>query len=345
MHEARLYKSLEEGAVQCLACRQGCRIAPGKTGICGVRKNIDGKLFLTVYGQPVAVQIDPIEKKPLYHFLPGTEIFSLGTVGCNFACSFCQNWDISQFGKKKTLDTDLSFLQQKPSSELTPHDIVERCVENNIPSIAFTYNEPTIFAEYAADVMKLAKPAGIRGVFVSNGYESEQALDYLDGWIDAYNIDLKAFNEVFYQRICKARLKNVLQTIASIHRRGNWLELTTLLIPGENDSVSELNLLTKFIASLSADIPWHVSAFHPDYQMQEKRGTSYTSMEKAFEIGRKAGLKYIYLGNTEHLEHSHTFCAGCGLKLIERSFLNTERNIMHNGGCPECGMPVSGIWQ
>lgn len=242
---------------------------------------------MLVRGRPVAVHLDPIEKKPLYHFLPGSWIYSIGTVGCNFRCRFCQNWDISQEKEivGKSLDT---------------REIVDYCVKNKIPSIAFTYNEPTIWSEWAVEIMKEVKSrsGGIRGVYVTNGYMTLETLDYLEGYIDAYNVDLKSFSDDFYREVCGARLGPVLRNIREIYKRGKWLEVTTLVIPGKNDSREELLAIAKFLVNISKDIPWHLSAFHPHYKMSDRESTSYEKLVEAREIGLRAGLRYLYIGNT-----------------------------------------------
>jgi len=292
MQPAVIYTQLDNNQVQCQACSHSCAITEGQTGICGVRKNISGELNLLVYGKPVALQIDPIEKKPLYHFLPGTEVLSLGTVGCNFRCDFCQNDDISQFSKGKDISDWLANLEDWP-----PERVVQEAVDNNLPSIAYTYNEPAIFVEYAHDIMKLAQEKGIKNVYVSNGFESKEAWDYVLPFLDAINIDLKSFSNEFYQKICGGRLAPVLDNIKKVFKQGVHLEITTLVIPGENDSAAELKQIAEFIANLSKDIPWHLSRFHPAYKMMAKEVTSYESLFKARELGLKVGLKYIYLGN------------------------------------------------
>jgi len=266
-----LYKKLDGNKVRCLACAHYCVIQEGKTGICGVRENIGGELQLLVYGKPAAIQVDPIEKKPLYHFMPGTKILSLGTFGCNFRCGFCHDW--------------------------LPERIVSYAVEHKIPSIAYTYNEPTIFVEYAYDIMVLAKEKGLKNVFVSNGYESKETLDYIGPYLDAINIDLKSFSNGFYQKNCGAKLQPVLDTIRRVHKMKIWQEITTLVIPGENDVEEELKQIADFIVSVDPGIPWHLSRFHPDYKMMNKGVTSYESLVRVREIGLAAGLKYVYLGN------------------------------------------------
>jgi pyruvate formate lyase activating enzyme len=367
VREADLSKKLPDGSVQCLACSWGCKIKNGQTGICGVRKNIDGKLYLLVSGKAIAAHVDPVEKKPLYHFLPGTDIFSFGTVGCNFGCRFCQNWDISQITrnkklKSKTLLGEEDFNLQGYGYEMEPEEIVKYCEKNSIRSIAFTYNEPTIFAEYAKDVMKVAKDqersvkdgnggdsrakeVEIKGVFVSNGFETEETLDYLEDYIDAYNIDIKGFTDEFYQKVCKAKLQPVLDTVKSIYKRGKWMELTTLLIPTENDSDDEIREIAEFIAGVSPEIPWHISAFHPDYKMLDKTITKDETLFRAEKIGKRAGLKFIYTGNIASDKFSNTTCPKCGVILIERHGFSTKILDLKNGKCTNCQTKIPGVWK
>ena len=302
-----MYKKLDGNKVRCMACAHYCVIQNGKAGICGVRKNIDGALQLLVYGKPAAIHVDPIEKKPLYHFMPGTKILSLGTFGCNFRCGFCQNWGISQTKykvEKPALSASRMGIKSKDegfedADDWLPERVVGYAAEHNIPSIAYTYNEPTIFVEYARDIMVLAREKGLKNVFVSNGYESKETLDYIGPYLDAINIDLKSFSNEFYQKNCGAKLQPVLDTIKRIHEMKIHQEITTLIIPGENDSEEELRQIAEFIASVDKNIPWHLSRFHPDYKMPDKNITSYKSLVKAREIGLAAGLKYVYLGNVD----------------------------------------------
>ena len=343
MHKAALFKKLKNGQVQCLACNHYCKILTNRTGICGVRKNIKGDLSLLVYGRPVAVNIDPIEKKPLFHFLPGSQIFSFGTYGCNFRCSFCQNWDISQLSKGYQNFEDLI---KKTCEEWPPEKIVDWCRKNQIPAIAYTYNEPTIFVEYAYDTMKLAHQYGIKNVFVSNGYESKETIDYIASYLDAINIDLKSFREEFYQKFCGAKLQPVLETIKIIQKKKIWQELTTLLIPEENDSEKEIGEIANFIASVDKNIPWHISRFYPAYQMTDKLPTAEKSLQMAYEIGKSMGLKYVYLGNVASRKHESTYCPNCGEGLIQRSGYSIEiADNFKSGRCLKCQTKISGIWQ
>ncbi|MBI5731849.1 MAG: AmmeMemoRadiSam system radical SAM enzyme [Candidatus Magasanikbacteria bacterium] len=347
MFKAVLREKLDGQRVRCQACAHYCVIERDNTGVCGVRYNDDGELFLAVYGRPISVHVDPIEKKPLYHFLPGTEIFSLGTVGCNFGCDFCQNWDISQFkiqnprlpggGAKSKI--------QKFGEEWMPKKIIEHCLKNKIPSIAYTYNEPTIFAEYVYDTARLAKENGLKNVMVSNGYQSKKSLNYLAPVIDAINIDLKAWDEKFYLKICRAKLSVVKENIKLWKEKGVWVEITTLLIPGRNDEEGDLRALAKFLAGVDKGMPWHLSRFFPQYKMTDGKATPLETLIKTYEIGEKVGLKYTYVGNVLETNYEHTFCSRCGEKLIERLGMGIVQNKVKDGACFKCGERVEGIWR
>ncbi|MFA5062081.1 MAG: AmmeMemoRadiSam system radical SAM enzyme [Patescibacteria group bacterium] len=291
-----LYKK-DKNFIKCLACSHYCKIAEGHAGICGVRENQNGELKLLVYGRPCAAHVDPIEKKPFYHFLPGTKILSLGTFGCNLGCGFCQNWDISQISRhaKEAATGWKDFLAK--IDYLSPEAVVKMALENHLPTIAFTYNEPTIWTEYAIDIAKLAKKAGLKCAYVSNGYMSKETCDYIAPYIDAINIDLKSFSDKFYIKTCQARLQPVLDNIKRLHKAGLWIEITTLVIPGENDSPAELKKIAEFIVSVSPDIPWHLSAFYPNYEMTGTGATDPGTLHTGQKIGQDAGLKYVYLGN------------------------------------------------
>jgi pyruvate formate lyase activating enzyme len=287
MHEAKLCKK-EGHSVRCLACSHKCLIAKGETGICGVRKNEKGRLYLLVYARVAAVNIDPIEKKPFNQFLPGTKSFSIGTIGCNFKYDFCQNHDISHFRE---------FYGDKILGErIEPKQVVQRAIRAGCQSIAYTYNEPAVFIEFVKDVAKLAKKKNIKNVMVTNGYLSVDSFNFVKKYIDAMNIDLKAFTEEFYTRLCRAKLKPVLETIKRAHAAGIHIEITTLIIPGENDSDEELNNIAKFIASVDKNIPWHISRFFPHHKLMYRPITSMSTLEKAYKIGKKY-LKNVYLGN------------------------------------------------
>lgn len=345
MHDAILFKKLEDDKVKCTACNNYCIIKSGDSGICSIRKNVCGKLKLMVYGQAAAMNIDPIEKKPLYHFLPGQKIFSIGTVGCNFGCEFCQNWDLSQAIKhakqKKENDVVNRFLEY--GYDLPPKRIIEECEERGINTVAFTYNEPVIFFEYAFDTMKLAKKKGIKTVFVSNGYESKEALTKMKKYLDAINIDLKSFNPVFYKKICHAKLQPVLETIKKCHDLGIWVEITTLIIPGENDSEEELKKIVDFIASVDINIPWHISAFHPQYNMKHKSSTEHSSLIQAYEMGKKK-LNHVYVGNVRDPKRSATYCPKCNNILIKREFNSTNILRMKKNKCLNCDEEIKGVF-
>ncbi len=283
MKECDLYRK-EKNKLRCVACAHKCLIAENKTGICGVRKNIKGKLYLLVYGKVAAMNIDPIEKKPLYHFLPKTFSYSIGTVGCNFRCGFCQNFEISQAG------------QEIFGKEISPAEIVKKAIQSKCKSISYTYNEPAIFIEFAKDIAKIAKKKRLKNILVTNGYFSKESFDYIKQYIDAMNIDIKSFSDDFYRKTCGARLKPVLDTIKRASKKGIHIELTTLIIPGLNDSAPEFEKIAKFIASVDKNIPWHISRFFPMYKMHGRQITPLETLKKAEQIGKKY-LKYVHVGN------------------------------------------------
>lgn len=285
--QAIFFKQLDNGAIECFLCCHCCRIKPGHHGICRQRKNIGGNLYTYAYGDVVAANIDPIEKKPLYHFMPKTKTFSIATSGCNFRCGFCQNWQISQADHTNSV----------PGKILSPEEVVDAAVVSGCASIAYTYTEPTIFFEYSYDIAELAKKKGLCNVYVTNGYMSKEALEKIGPILDAANIDLKSFSKSFYRDICKASLQPVLDTIKRMKSMGIWIEITTLLIPGINDSKKELEQIAGFIAGIDKAIPWHISRFHPDYRFRDTAYTPIESMEAAMQIGKKAGLMHVYLGN------------------------------------------------
>jgi len=275
-----------KNAVRCLACSHKCLVLEDKTGICGVRKNIKGELYLLVYGRASALHVDPIEKKPLYHFLPGSKAYSIGTVGCNFKCEWCQNFDISQISKQ-------GIIFGEP---ITPKQIVEQALLNKCESIAYTYNEPAIWSEFVKDIAVLAKQKGLKNILVTNGYFTKESLQYLEGLIDAANVDLKSFSDATYRKFCGARLKPVLDCIKWMYKQGIHIEITTLVIPGINDSDKELEKIAKFIASIDKNIPWHVTRFFPMYRMREKQVTPSSTLERAFKIGMRY-LNCVHVGN------------------------------------------------
>jgi len=290
MQEAMFYNKAKGKEAQCYLCAHNCKIALGQFGFCGVRQNIQGVLNTLVYAQVIAANVDPIEKKPLYHFLPGSMSFSIATKGCNFRCGFCQNWQISQAsGQNKAREV----------YKMIPERIVEEAKKNHCQSISYTYTEPTIFFEYAYDIAKVAKQAGLKNIFVTNGYMSREALETISPYLDAANIDLKSFREKFYVENCKGHLQPVLDSIKLAKKLGVWIEITTLIIPGYNDSVSELSDIAGFIASVGKDIPWHISRFHPDYHFLNQKLTPIETLKKAEDLGKKAGLDHVYLGNVK----------------------------------------------
>ncbi len=335
MKQAYLYHQLDDDQVKCDLCRHGCTIAPGQKGICGVRQNREGKLYSLNYSKAIAANIDPVEKKPLYHFLPSADIFSIGAAGCNFCCEFCQNWRTSQITKGKK--------GQVVGRKLPPEKVVQSALDYDCPGIAYTYTEPTIFFEYAKDTAKLAKKEGLKNIFVTNGYETRQTVDQMVGLIDAANIDLKAFNNDYYQQICGAQLKPVLDTIRYMYDQGIWIELTTLIVPGQNDDPKELTRLAKFIAEIDVDIPWHISRFTPQYKMSDTKITPRDTLEQAAEAGREVGLNYIYVGNVVWDRYRDTVCPECGAKLIDRSHYRGQSNLEGNN-CPQCGCEVAGVF-
>lgn len=293
MKECLLYKKSGD-YLECQTCNHRCRIAPFKRGVCGVRENHRGKLYLLVYGRVIAENIDPIEKKPLYHFMPGTFSLSITTVGCNFRCLWCQNDDISQCTKA---DFDRDLIMNRLGVEMTPEQVVKDAVKNKTPSISYTYTEPTIFLEFALDTMKLAKKKKLKNIWVSNGYMTRETLDLISPYLDAINIDLKGFSEENYLKYSGAKLQPVLDNIREIYKRKIHLEVTTLIVPGVNDDKKQLDSIAKFLAKISKNIPWHISRFSPAYKMLDTPPTPISTLELAESLGKKAGLKYIHLGN------------------------------------------------
>ncbi len=319
--------------VHCFLCAHHCRIGLGELGLCGVRKNIDGVLYTLVYACPISTAIDPIEKKPLFHFLPGTLSYSVATVGCNFRCLFCQNADISQ------MPQDTGRIVGRP---LSPEALVAAALDADCRSVAYTYTEPTIFYEYARDCARLATAAGLKNVFVTNGYMTAQTLADIDGDLHAANVDLKAFSDEFYRKVVGARLKPVLDSIRRLWAMGVWVEVTTLLIPGHNDSPEELRRLAAFLVSVSPDIPWHVSRFHPTYRLMDAEATPVASIERALRIGREEGIRYLYGGNISGHSSESTVCPECGETVVERQGFSLRRNAAQAGRCPRCSGRIAG---
>ncbi|MBN2420015.1 MAG: AmmeMemoRadiSam system radical SAM enzyme [Deltaproteobacteria bacterium] len=336
MKEALLYEKISDNKVRCFLCNHKCIISDKSTGICGVRKNNSGTLITLVYDKIIARHTDPIEKKPLFHFLPGSRSFSIATAGCNLKCSFCQNSDISQ------MPVDHGRIM---GESISPEEIVDEAESGNADTIAYTYTEPTIFYELAKDTARVALSRGIRNIFISNGYMSLECLDDISGYIQGANIDLKAFNDDFYKKQCGARLEPVLNTIKKMVMMGIWVEITTLLIPGLNDSEEELKKLAGFIAAQSVDIPWHISRFHPTYKLLNVPPTSADKIHMAKEIGYRAGLRYVYTGNIPGDEGEKTKCHNCGNLLIDRYGFSVNYLNIRDGKCPECQTPIPGVWK
>ena len=335
LHPAALWKPLGDGRVQCRLCAHFCRLDHGERGRCGVRQCVSGELFTLVYDRAAALNLDPVEKKPLYHFLPGSLTLSFGTMGCNLSCAFCQNHSLSQPPR-----------QGRPinGDRVTPDGLVRSALRHGAASISYTYSEPTVFFELMAATADLAHAQGLKNIMVSNGFQSPQCLTALGPRIDAANIDLKAMTPEFYERICAARLKPVLANLVRMRRLGWWLEVTTLLIPGLNDDPAELRRLADFLVKeLGPDTPWHISRFHPDFAMRDRPPTPLSSLERAYLIGREAGLSYVYVGNVPGNEHNGTACPACGEPLVERNgfAVNALRTV--NGRCGHCGAPVPGV--
>lgn len=334
LKEAVLWEAVSGQTVRCFLCNWRCEIASGKIGRCHVRKNIDGVLYSLSYDKLVAANADPIEKKPLFHFQPGSHSFSIATPGCNFRCVFCQNWQISQTPYDNILE----------GTEYSPSRIVQAALSSDCKNIAYTYTEPTIFMELAAETAKLAKSKGLSNVFVSNGFMTIEAIEFARPWLDGINVDLKAFTEEYYRDLCKAKLQPVLETIKYIAKQTDiWMEITTLVVPGKNDSDSELRLIAEFIAGLSVDIPWHVSRFYPQYKMDGAKPTDEAAMEKAYEIGRQAGLRYVYVGNLPGSRAESTYCYSCGALLIDRIGYHVKSNQIEDYRCPQCGAEIAGF--
>ena len=331
MKQAAFFQSLSDNRIQCLLCPHKCTLQPGHVGLCRVRKNIEGVLYAVSYGNPIACHADPIEKKPLFHFYPGSYAYSIATIGCNFQCWHCQNADISQ--------ASMSTLPQM--STVSPENIVHEAKNQHCQSIAYTYTEPTVFYEYVYDIAQKAQQQGIKNVLVTNGYINEAPLRNIAPFIDAANIDLKSMRESFYQKICHAHLQPVLDSIQLYHSLGIWLELTTLIIPGYNDSSEELQDIASFIAEMNPSIPWHISAFHPSYKLLDAKTTPSESLELAYDIGKKSGLEFVYMGNIGQGEN--TFCPVCHKPLILRHLFQVDQKSIQKNHCIFCGAEIPGV--
>ena len=332
--ESMLYEKLPDSKVRCNLCAHRCVIADGKKGICQVRENRGGTLYTLVYGHTIIQHADPVEKKPLFHFYPGSTAYSIATPGCNFRCRWCQNWDISQ------MVHDRHFIM---GEEASLEQVVAAAQKADCRSIAYTYTEPTIFFEYAYDTARLAHEAGLANLYITNGYMTEEMLETFQPYLDAANVDLKAFRDKTYRKYVGARLQPVLDAMKLMKRLGIWLEVTTLVIPGINDDEGELKDAADFVANeLGMDTPWHISRFFPAYKMTDVFPTPVETLNRAREIGLEAGLRYVYVGNVPG--EANTVCHKCGQILIRRlGYRILENRVQPNGRCPNCGMPVAGV--
>jgi pyruvate formate lyase activating enzyme len=333
LKEALLYEKLEDNKVSCFLCSHRCVISDGKVGICNVRENRGGTLYTHTYGKLISEHVDPIEKKPLYHFLPGSTSFSIATIGCNFQCGFCQNWQISQVKEATKLGLD--------PQEVKPEMVMRQAKRSGCASISYTYTEPTIFFEYAHDIAKLAKEAGLSNVFVTNGFMTKEMIHMVRPYLDAANVDLKSFSDDFYRKVCKGKLEPVLENIELMKRLNIWIEVTTLVVPGLNDSEDELNKIATFLVGIDKAIPWHISRFYPQYEMDRLENTPLKVLDRAYQIGKQAGLRYVYLGNVG--AGNSTFCHHCNKLLIERLGFSISGYHLKNGHCPDCNSPIDGV--
>jgi len=335
MKEAILYERLNDGRVRCHACAHRCTISPGERGICAVRENVDGKLVSLVYGRVIARDVDPIEKKPLFHFFPATRAYSIATVGCNFKCLNCQNHFISQYPREHG--------GRIVGDQVSPEEIVSDAARSGCRSIAYTYTEPTVAIEFYLDVMRLAKEEGLANVWVSNGYFAAEAAEMITPLLDGINIDLKGISDEFYREVAGGNLRPVVNSIERMSRAGVWVEVTTLIIPGLNDSPDQLRWTAEVIYGSSPRIPWHISRFFPAYRLVDRPPTPISTLKLAYEIGRDVGLSYIYIGNVPG-EGEVTRCPECGAALIIRAGFLARENRLKEGRCPDCGAEIDGVW-
>ncbi len=334
--EAMFYETLADDAVQCQLCFRNCVIPAGEVGFCRNRENIDGRLYTLVYGRPSALHVDPVEKEPLHHFLPGSDIYCIGTAGCNFRCSFCHNWTLSQ--------RSVYELGYRAGSE--PRDIVRRAVEWGVPSISFTYNEPTTAYEFLYDVAVLAQEKGIRVIFHTNGGINPEPLQKLLPYVDAVTVDLKGFSDDYYRRLLQAELEPVLQTLQIIYEAGVWLEIVNLVVPGENDDPQEIAAMARWIVeNLGPEVPLHFSRFFPNYRLTHISPTPIPTLEQAWAVAREAGMKYVSVGNVPGHPHNSTFCPDCGSVVIERMHFAVQHVHLDDGACSQCGYEIAGVWQ
>ncbi|NOQ66612.1 MAG: AmmeMemoRadiSam system radical SAM enzyme [Desulfobacterales bacterium] len=327
----------EKKTVECYLCSHRCHIKDGRRGICQVRENREGVLYSLVYGKLISQNVDPIEKKPLFHLLPGSLSYSIATVGCNFRCSHCQNYDISQYPRMHE--------GAVIGTSVTPEQVVTSAQEYGCQSISYTYIEPTIFFEFAYECAQLAHERGIKNVFVSNGYTSSEATKKIAPFLDGNNIDLKAFTDKFYREVCGAKLAPVLETIELMKELGVWVEVTTLVIPGWNDTDSELKEIARFIKGIDPEMPWHVTRFHPTFKMTDRGATPSSALQRARQIGIAEGLKYVFVGNIPGEDGENTICPQCGEKVVERMGFSIMSQNLANGKCGNCGHSIAGVFR
>jgi len=354
LHEASFSERQPDGRVRCTLCPHDCRIADGSRGACSVRYNEGGVLYTLVYDRIVASNLEPIEKKPFFHFMPGSLAYSVATVGCNQQCAFCQNWDIAQWprdelprrlsGDHAEAPIPLAALAYAiPGRSQSPDAIVDVAIAGGASSIAYTFTEPTIYFELAYDTAVQAHERGLKNLFVTNGYISEPALRRIATMLDAANVDLKFFREESYRRISRAGLQPILDAIRLYHTLGVWVEVTTLVIPGVNDSEQELRQIAEFIQSVGPEVPWHVSQFYPTYKMVDRPETPVDTPRRARDIGLSAGLRYVYEGNIPGQGHEHTICPACRTVLVERFGFAVRQNRIREGRCPACETQIVGV--
>ncbi len=334
MREAMFYERQADAKVRCFLCNHHCVIQDGRRGLCGVRENRNGTLYSLVFGKLISMNVDPIEKKPLFHFLPSSTSFSIATVGCNFRCEHCQNYEISQYPKEH---------DDIPGYDISPEKVVEAAIKNGCKSISYTYTEPTVFFEFAYECAMRAHEKGIKNVFVSNGYTSPEATRAIAPFLDGNNIDLKG-NDEFYKKICGARVEPVKNTIRLMRELGVWVEVTTLIIPDYNDSEDDLHEIANFLASVDPSIPWHVTQFYPTYHLTDKPRTPVQTLRRARQIGFEAGLRYVYEGNVPGEGGENTYCPNCRELLIQRYGFGIRKMKCPEGRCPHCGYALAGIW-
>lgn len=335
IREAILYEKLDEAKVRCNLCAHRCKINPDRQGVCGVRENRNGIFYSLVYGTLIAENLDPIEKKPFFHVYPASQSYSIATVGCNFKCEFCQNHDISQMPAATRMIAGEDFL---------PEEIVARAKKSRARTIAYTYTEPTVYFELALETAKIAAENGLANVFVTNGFMTAETIETIAPYLAAANVDLKSFRDAFYKKYCGARLDPVLESLKKMKDLGIWVEITTLLIPGLNDSDEELRDVARFIAGLGRATPWHISRFHPQYKMRNLPVTPLDSLHRAVQIGRETGLKYVYSGNVPGDDGENTRCFHCGKLLIERYGFQVVNLNLKDKSCPHCGTGLEGVF-